>query len=98
MKNTMLMLTTLALVGCSTLRQTEVRADASVQVGGGTHYGANGHDYGGGHVGRVEIIVPVYQLQGFTLYSSLSHESLLDTSHDRGEERARVGFTWRPLQ
>lgn len=90
---------TLALLaGCSVVRQIEIRADVSGQVGGDVHHIREGRDYGGGKFARLEIESPLYERNGVRVFSSLTHESLLDTGVDRGEERVHLGLSWKPFR
>ena len=90
---------TLALLaGCSVVRQIEVRADVSQQVGGDVHHMRDGRDYGGGQFARLEIEAPLYERNDVRVFGSLTHESLLDSGVDRGEERVHLGLSWKPFR
>jgi len=78
-------------------RQIEVHADVSEQVSGNFRYNSDGRDYGPGHLARIEVEAPLYQQGGVRIFGSLTHESLLDTNRDRGEERVHIGVSWRPF-
>lgn len=98
MKAVLLLLIIGLLSGCSVIRQVEVRADVSQQITGNFHYTEQGHDYGGGKLARIEIEAPLYEHNGIRIFSGVTHESLLDTRHDRGQERVHVGVSWRPFR
>jgi len=78
--------------------QLTLRADVSMQVAGDFAYTYAGHNYHGGHVGRVQLDLPLVMYRGFTLTAGYEHLSLIDTPRDRGEERALIGLTWRPFR
>lgn len=74
-----------------------LRADFSTQIGGDvTHWNA-GTNYGGATVGRVEISMPLVTYRGLNLFVGLRHESLLNTTRDRGEERIAFGVVYSPF-
>jgi hypothetical protein len=75
--------------------QLTLRADVSMQVAGDFSYHVAGRDYGGGHVGRIGLELPVATYRGFRMVAGWEHESLLDTRRDRGQERVYAGFTYR---
>lgn len=75
-----------------------LRADVSTQVSGDFVYYQAGHNYGGAHVGRVTVELPLALYRRFTLTASFEHSSLLDTTGDRGQERVSLGLVWRPLR
>lgn len=77
--------------------QLTLRADVSAQVAGDFRYTNKGHDYHGGHVGRVSLDLPLVTYRGFRLVGGYEHLSLIDTPHDRGQERIFLGFTYRVL-
>lgn len=77
--------------------QLTLRADISTQVAGDFHYSWAGVDYHGGHVGRVQLEMPILVGRHFSLDAGYLHQSLLDTGKDRGEERVLLGLTWRPF-
>lgn len=75
--------------------QLTLRADISTQVGGDFAYNVSGTSYGGGHVGRIQLDLPLVTYRGFRLVGGFEHTSLVDTRRDRGQERAYLGFTYR---
>lgn len=75
-----------------------LRADVSTQIAGEFAYRVDGRDYGGAHVGRIALELPLASYRGFTLVGGIAHESLLDTTGDRGQERISLGIVWRPLR
>lgn len=74
-----------------------LRADASTQIAGDFSYRIDGRDYGGGTVGRIALDLPLARFRGWTLAGGIIHESLLDTTGDRGQERIYLGLQWRPF-
>ena len=74
-----------------------VVADASVQTSGNFTYWDGHRSFGGGHLGRIAIQMDAPITRAFTLRYGIEHTSLLDTDHDRGQERAFIGFRWRPF-
>lgn len=90
-------LTLLALTGCANLRATAIRADISSQIAGDFTYMSGSTNYHGAHVGRLELDVPVVTTRQFSLNAFAVHESLVDTPHDRGEERAGLQLVYRPF-
>lgn len=75
-----------------------LRIDASAQISGDFIYSTTDRSYrGNGHVGRIQIDMPLMSYHNFTLFGGIEHMSLLDTAHDRGQERAYIGFSWRPF-
>lgn len=89
----------LHLAAICLLSPTELtlRADVSTQVSGDFRYTDGGHDYHGGHIGRVQLDMPIVTYRGFRMVAGYEHTSLLDTPHDRGQERVYAGFTYRIL-
>jgi hypothetical protein len=77
--------------------QLEVIGTASSQVAGSFDYQAQGKNYSGSTVGRLAVEVTAPVTRGFSIRYGIEHMSLLETHHDRGEERAFVGFVWRPF-
>ena len=77
--------------------QLEIRADLSSQIGGDIHHVVSGHDYHGALLGHISIEMPLVSYGRFQLIGGVHHYSLADTQRDRGEERAALGFVWRPL-
>lgn len=77
--------------------QISLRADVSYQTSGDLYHRIGNKDYGGGHVGRVELDVPVILGRHFTLNAFVLHQSLVDTRADRGEERAGLQLVYRPF-
>jgi hypothetical protein len=90
-------LLTLAANAICLLSPTELtlRADISTQVAGDFRYTNQGHDYHGGHVGRMALDLPLVTYRGFRLVGGYEHTCLVDTPHDRGQERVYLGFTYR---
>lgn len=74
-----------------------LRADVSSQVSGDFVYYQGGRNYGGAHVGRIALDLPLASYRGFTLAALAEHSSLLDTTGDRGQERVGLTLTWRPF-
>jgi hypothetical protein len=79
------------------LRNVSIEADVSTQIAGDEDYTYAGVNYHGGHLGRVAIALDQPLSRSISYRLGLEHASLLDTSHDRGEERAWAGFVWRPF-
>jgi hypothetical protein len=77
--------------------QLEVSAHASSQIAGSFDYHAQQKNFAGSIVGRIAIEVTAPVTRGFSIRYGVEHMSLLETHHDRGEERAFVGFVWRPF-
>ena len=78
--------------------QLTLRADVSTQVAGNFVYYSEDRSYsGGGHIGRIQLDMPLMSYHNFTLLGGIEHTSLLNTAHDRGQERAYIGFSWRPF-
>jgi len=90
--------TLLALTGCATLKDTAIRGSVTQAVTNTFDRKVGEKNYHGGHVGRLEVDVPLYRHADFTVGAVLSHESLLDTSHDAGDNRAGLTLEWRPLR
>lgn len=80
------------------LRNVSVQADVSSQVSGDFDYEYAGINYHGGRVGRVAVILEQPVSGSITYRVGIEHRSLIDTTKDRGEERAIAGFTWRPFR
>lgn len=78
--------------------QLTLRADLSSQVGGNIHYVNAGIDYHGGTLGHVALEMPLVSFRSLTVIGGLHHYSLIDTTRDRGEERATLGLLWRPFK
>jgi hypothetical protein len=76
--------------------QVTLRADISSQVSGDFRYSWNGKGYGGGHIGRVQIDVPLVSYRAFTLSGFVLHQSLTDVG-DRGEERIGLQLIVHPF-
>jgi hypothetical protein len=91
-------LLTLAALCVLSPSELTLRADISAQVAGNFSYHVAGRDYGGAHVGRIGLELPVATYRGFRMVAGLEHTSLLDTGRDRGEERVTLGLTWRPFR
>lgn len=72
-----------------------LRADISRQVSGVMEYRIDGRSYGGGHVGRVQLDMPLVTYRGFRIVGGYEHESLVDTRRDRGQERVFLGISYR---
>lgn len=72
----------------------------SGQVSGGVQYSVGGPQSGyhlvTGPVGRAALSVVVPIDDWFELSYGIEHRSIISTAQDRGEERAFVGFYWRP--
>lgn len=77
--------------------QISLRADVSYQTSGDVYHRIDSRNYGGGHVGRVELDVPVLMGRHFSVNAFVLHQSLLDTRSDRGEERAGFQLVYRPF-
>lgn len=90
-------ITLLALTGCANLKTTTIRAGITSQVSGDLRYVDHGVNYHGGHVGRVELDVPLISAHGFSVDAVYAHESLIDTDRDRGQERAGLVLEYRPF-
>lgn len=75
--------------------QLTIRADVSTQLSGDFRYTDSGHDYHGAHVGRVQVDLPLLTYRGLRIVGGYEHTSLIDTPHDRGQERMYVGLTYR---
>jgi hypothetical protein len=75
-----------------------MRGEISAQVAGDFSYWVAGRNYEGATVGRLELGVYVPATRNLTFRYGVEHSSLIDTSGDRGEERAFVGFEWRPFR
>lgn len=75
-----------------------INADISAQVAGDFVYHVDAREYGGGLVGRIAITDAVPLTRTVTLTYGIEHQSLLNTRSDRGQERAFVGFIWRPFK
>jgi hypothetical protein len=75
-----------------------LRADVSSQLSGDFSYRVNGRDFGGGHVGRIALDLPLASYRGFTLAALAEHTSLIDTTRDRGQERIGLTLVWRPFR
>lgn len=88
-------LTLLLVTGCADLRTTTIRASVTESIGTYQRY-VGGTNYGGGTLGRVELDVPLISRSGFSLGAVVSHESLLDTSHDVGDNRAGLALAYQP--
>jgi hypothetical protein len=78
--------------------QLTLRADVSMQVAGDFSYHVAGRDYGGGHVGRLQLDMPLVTYRGFRLIAGVEHTSLIDTTRDRGQERASLALVWTPFR
>ena len=76
----------------------ELHADASRQVGGDFVYRSGARSYGGATIGLLELTAGGSLTRSISISYGLRHTSLLDTRSDRGEQRAFVGFTWRPFR
>lgn len=77
---------------------TEVRADVSSKVGGDFRYWSGGERINNAHVGVIELRLAGDLTSTIQLHYGVRHVSILNTRSDRGEERAFVGFTWRPFR
>lgn len=78
-------------------RELTLRAEVSAQVSGDFSYYSDGVNYRGGRVGRIALDLPLASYRNFQLTGHCAHYSLLNTSHDRGEERCGLGLQWRPF-
>jgi hypothetical protein len=91
-----------ATAGCVSarpqLRNVSIEADVSTQISGSETYMCDAVSYGGGHLGRIAVVLDQPVTRTLTYRLGLEHRSLLDTSQDRGEERAIAGFVWRPFR
>jgi hypothetical protein len=74
-----------------------IRADVSKQLTGNVQHWNRGVNYGGGTLGHIGFELPVVTYRTFSLRAGYVHESLIDTDHDRGEERVTLGFVYRPF-
>lgn len=74
-----------------------LRADISTQVAGDVTHWSGSHNYGGARLGHVGLELPLLTYRGFAVTAGYIHESLLDTQHDRGEERLTLGLVFRPF-
>lgn len=75
----------------------ELHMDASRQVSGDFRYHSGARDYGGATVGLLELTAGGNLTRELSITYGLRHTSLLNTRSDPGEQRAFVGFTWRPF-
>jgi hypothetical protein len=73
-----------------------VIGDMSWQVSGGSRY-LIGSDRYTGSLGRLEVMVTVPVSRELSLRYGLEHRSYVETDRDRGEERAVLGFIWKPF-
>lgn len=77
--------------------QLTLRADVSSQVSGDVTHWSGARNYGGALLGHVGLELPLLTARHFTINAGYTHESLLNTRGDRGEERLSVGFVYRPF-
>lgn len=74
-----------------------LEGDVSRQIGGDFAYHSGAQNYGGGTLGRLSVYDVVPISKHWTVTYGITHESLLDTRSDPGQERFSVGFVWRPF-
>jgi hypothetical protein len=72
-----------------------IEADASWSLGRSYYYVAD-RPYEGS-IGRISLTMPVVVSERLQFHYGLEHRSMIETDADRGEERAVLGFTWRPF-
>lgn len=96
-KHGFVLLALAVLAGCANLRATTIRAGITSQLSGDFAYVDHGTNYHGGHVGRVELDIPLISRHGFSVDAVYAHESLIDTTRDRGQERAGLVLEYRPF-
>jgi hypothetical protein len=87
------------IAGICLANPSELRLEshASFQVDGSYHYYVDGRDVGTGIVGTLSLSMDVPVTRAFTVRYGVAHQSLIGVSNDRGQERAYLGFTWRPF-
>lgn len=86
----------IASICIANTRELRIEADTSFQVAGSFRYAVGGRDIGTGVRGRLQLSMDVPVSHRFTVRYGVVHESLIN-ANDRGQERAFVGFAWRPL-
>lgn len=70
-------------------------ADASWALGP-SYYFVGDRQYGGS-IGRASVLMRIPVSHRLEFHYGAEHRSMIETDADRGEERALVGFTWRPF-
>jgi len=74
-----------------------VSGDLGWQTSQGVKYRMDDGTYYTGAIGRLDVTVTVPVTRELSFHYGWEHRSLVETSRDRGEERAVLGFTWKPF-
>jgi hypothetical protein len=74
-----------------------VSGDLGWQINQAVRYRLSDGTYYTGPIGRLNLTVTVPVSSELSFHYGVEHRSLVETTHDRGEERAIVGFTWKPF-
>lgn len=100
-------LSLLFISGCANLKETgkklidpkafTIEAESSRQVSGKLVYMLSTNKPYHGSVGRLAIVMDSSITKHLNVRYGIEHRSYIDTG-DRGEERAIVGFTWKPFR
>lgn len=73
-----------------------IEAQASWKFAGTQYYFKFGEPYTGSF-GRIAALVDVPVRESFRVQYGWEHRSAIESSLDSGEERAVIGFQWRPF-
>lgn len=95
--NKLVLVLAIALLGGCAMKDTTIRASLTTRVSGDYDRYVGSTNYHGGHMGRLELDVPLYRRGSLTFGAVVSHESLLDTRLDRGDNRAGLAIGFAPF-